>query len=33
MMIQEIFINTQNIFAEYQIKVDLDGKFILPSDC
>ena len=26
-------LNTQNILAEYQIKVDMDGKFILPTDC
>ena len=26
-------LNTQNILAEYQIKDDLDGKFILPKDC
>ena len=25
-------LNTQNILAEYQIKDDLDGKFILPTD-
>ena len=25
-------LNTQNILVEYQIKDDLDGKFILPTD-
>ena len=26
-------LNIQNVLAEYQIKDDLDGKFILPKDC
>ena len=25
-------LNTQNILVEYQIKNELDGKFILPTD-